>query len=119
MFDISLINQSLVSIGSDIKNIRSWLSPEDRVLGHLAENTSHFAHEREEMTCRWIGPYLSDFLKSSKTTLSLFGKPGCGKTILASVIVDSVSYQANNYMTLFVPLSELLDDYACCTSGSL
>jgi DNA replication protein DnaC len=36
---------------ASVKSVQTWLSPEDRVLTHLAENTSHLAHEREEMTC--------------------------------------------------------------------
>lgn len=95
-----------VYLGSDIKDIRSWLAPDDHILNRLAENTSHFAHEREEMTCRWIGPFLSDFLRGPQTTLSIVGQPGSGKTILSSVIVDSVSDQNSSYMTLFVPISE-------------
>lgn len=58
------------------------------------------------MTCRWVGPFLSEFLQSPQTTLSITGKPGSGKTILASVIVDSVSDQNSGYMALFVPISE-------------
>jgi DNA replication protein DnaC len=83
---------------------------EDRVLSHLAENTSHLAHEREELTCLWMGSYLTRFLKSPETTLSFSGKPGSGKTVLASVIVDRLQGQIGGvtYKALFVPISEFL-----------
>ncbi|CEJ60718.1 hypothetical protein PMG11_09281 [Penicillium brasilianum] len=90
-----------------VKSVRSWLAPEDRVLSRLAENTSHLAHEREEMTCLWLGPYLTRFLKSKNHTLSFYGKPGSGKTVLASVIVDRLQEQVGGvtYKTLFVPIN--------------
>lgn len=93
---------------SVVKAVKSWLAPEDRVLSHLAENTSHLAHEREEMTCLWMAPYLTHFLKSDKSTLSFTGKPGSGKTVLASVIVDRLQdpIGGTTYKTLFVPISK-------------
>jgi hypothetical protein len=92
---------------SVVKAIKSWLAPEDRVLSHLAENTSHLAHEREEMTCLWMAPYLTHFLKSDKSTLSFTGKPGSGKTVLASVIVDRLQdpIGGTSFKTLFVPIN--------------
>ncbi|KAJ5090199.1 hypothetical protein N7532_008883 [Penicillium argentinense] len=90
-----------------VKSVKSWLAPEDRVLSHLAENTSHLAHEREEMTCLWMAPYLTHFLKSDKSTLSFTGKPGSGKTVLASVIVDRLQDPIGGvtYKTIFVPIN--------------
>ncbi|KAJ5599082.1 hypothetical protein N7450_000149 [Penicillium hetheringtonii] len=106
MWEHQLSRETLASFSrSDISEIRSWLAPKDHILSRLAENTSHFAYEREEMTCRWVGPFLSEFLQSPQTTLSITGKPGSGKTILASVIVDSVSDQNSGYMALFVPIN--------------
>ncbi|CAG8285171.1 unnamed protein product [Penicillium salamii] len=94
----------LVSV---VKSIRSWLSPEDRVLSHLAENTSHLAHEREEMTCLWMDPYLTHFLKSNKHALAFTGAPGSGKTVLASVIVDRLHDHIGGvtYKSLFIPIN--------------
>ncbi|KAJ6094471.1 hypothetical protein N7467_001984 [Penicillium canescens] len=90
-----------------VKAIRTWLSPEDRVLSHLAENTSHLAHEREEMTCLWMNPYLTHFLKGDKRTLAFTGAPGSGKTVLASVIVDRLQDQIAgvSYKSLFIPIN--------------
>ncbi|KAJ5570216.1 uncharacterized protein N7459_009646 [Penicillium hispanicum] len=92
---------------SVVKAVRDWLGPEDRVLAHLAENTSHLAHEREEMTCLWMGPYLTHFLKSQVSTLSFSGQPCSGKTVLASVIVDRLQDAIGGvqYKTLFVPIN--------------
>lgn len=60
------------------------------------------------MTCLWLGPYLTRFLKSKNHTLSFYGKPGTGKTVLASVIVDRLQEQVGGvtYKTLFVPISK-------------
>lgn len=93
---------------SIVRAIRGWLAPEDGVLAHLAENTSHLAHDREELTCLWIAPYLTHFLKSQSTTLSFTGKPGSGKTVLASVIADRLqdATAVAQYQTLFVPISK-------------
>lgn len=93
---------------SIVKAVRGWLAPEDRVLAHLAENTSQLAHEREELTCLWVGPYLTHFLKSQNTILSFSGKPGAGKTVLASVIVDRLQDAIGGvqYKTLFIPISK-------------
>ncbi|CAG8384408.1 unnamed protein product [Penicillium salamii] len=97
-------NPELVSV---VKSIRTWLSPEDRVLSHLAENTSHLAHEREEMTCLWMDPYLTHFLKGDKHALAFTGAPGSGKTVLASVIVDRLHDHIGGvtYKSLFIPIN--------------
>jgi len=93
---------------SEIKSIRQWLAPEDRVLANVAENTSHLAHDREELTCLWLSPYLTRFLKSQQLKgLSISGAPGSGKTVLASVIVDHLQHPIGGvtYNTLFIPIN--------------
>ncbi|RJE20638.1 NACHT domain protein [Aspergillus sclerotialis] len=92
---------------SEIHSIRSWLSPDDRVLTNVAETTSHLAHDREELTCLWMGQYLVRFLKSPLKTLSIAGKPGSGKTVLGSVIVDNLQHPISgvHYNVLFVPIN--------------
>ncbi|KAJ5717647.1 hypothetical protein N7488_003293 [Penicillium malachiteum] len=92
---------------SVVKAVNAWLAPEDRVLAHLAENTSHLAHEREEMTCLWVSSYLSHFLKSSNRALAITGKPGSGKTVTASVIIDRLQDPIGgiSYKTLYVPIN--------------
>ncbi|PWY75001.1 NACHT domain protein [Aspergillus heteromorphus CBS 117.55] len=111
----SMWQQQLKEIGDetklgDVKAVRSWLTPEDRVLSNVAETVSHLAHDREEMTCRWVKPYLFDFLTSQKKVLSIVGKPGSGKTVLASVIVDSLQHPIRDvhYKTLFIPINARL-----------
>lgn len=104
---IASTNMILFTV-SEIKSIRQWLAPEDRVLANVAENTSHLAHDREELTCLWLGPYLTRFLKSQQLKgLSISGAPGSGKTVLASVIVDHLQHPIGGvtYNTLFIPIS--------------
>ncbi|KAL3467675.1 hypothetical protein BJX64DRAFT_283144 [Aspergillus heterothallicus] len=92
---------------SEVRSIRSWLAPEDRVISNIVENTSHLAHDREELTCLWMGPYLTRFLKTQQKHLSITGPSGSGKTVLASVIVDHLQHPHGgvSYQTLFVPIN--------------
>lgn len=57
-----------------------------------------------------MAPYLTHFLKSENRTLAFSGKPGSGKTVLASVIVDRLQDPIGGikYKTIFVPISEFL-----------
>lgn len=91
-----------------MKSIKAWVSPEDHVLANVANSMSHLAHDREELTCLWIGPYLTRFLKGSCKTLSISGKQGSGKTVLSSVIVDYLQHPVGGvaYNTLFIPISK-------------
>lgn len=91
----------------EVKSIRSWLAPEDRVLARLAEAASHLAQDREEMTCLWMAPYLARFLKSDLKALTITGKPGSGKTVLSSVIMDQLQHPIGGvmYQTMFIPIS--------------
>ncbi|EAW11609.1 NACHT domain protein [Aspergillus clavatus NRRL 1] len=92
---------------SDSKTIKLWLAPEDHVLASVAEQNSHLAHDRDELTCLWMAPYLARFLKSPLKSLAIAGKPGSGRTVLASVIVDQLQHPIGGvaYSTLFVPIN--------------
>lgn len=90
--------------------VKSWAMPEDRVLNNVALSLSLLAHDREELTCLWVGPYLTRFLKSQDTVFSINGRPGSGKSIVASVIVDYLQRPISgvHFNTLFVPISMYL-----------
>ncbi|EAU33781.1 conserved hypothetical protein [Aspergillus terreus NIH2624] len=92
---------------SEVQSIRSWLTADDYVLNNIAESVSHLAHEREELTCLWMSSYLGRFLKSNLRALSLAGKPGSGRTVLASVIVDHLQHPIGgvSYNALFIPIN--------------
>ena len=94
---------------SDVKSIKAWVAPEDRVLGNVSNATTHFAHDREELTCLYMAPHLTRFMNSQQKTLSISGKQGSGKTVLASVIVDYLQHPINGITcsTIFIPISEL------------
>jgi DNA replication protein DnaC len=96
-----------------VKAIKKWLEPEDPVLNNTTEFTAHFAQEREESTCLWMAPYLTRFLKSDQKTMFISGKPGSGKTILASVINDYLQYPIGGvmYKSIFVPISESIQPF--------
>jgi hypothetical protein len=59
------------------------------------------------MTCLWVNPYLTHFLKSDKHALAFTGAPGSGKTVLASVIVDRLQDHIGGvtYKSLFIPIN--------------
>ncbi|KAK8054888.1 NACHT domain protein [Apiospora rasikravindrae] len=92
---------------SDVKSIKSWLAPEDRVLTNVTGGgVSLLAQEREELTCLWVGPHVTRFLRGRDTVLSISGKPGCGKTVASSVIVDFLQRHISGVYrsTLYVPI---------------
>ncbi|KAL4899857.1 hypothetical protein BDW74DRAFT_188878 [Aspergillus multicolor] len=93
--------------GAEIKLIHEWLEPEDPVLKDITNFTAQLAHEREESTCLWLNPYLARFLKSDEKTLAIVGKPGSGKSILATVINDQLQHPIGgvNYRPLFIPIN--------------
>ncbi|KAL4953776.1 hypothetical protein BDW69DRAFT_150925 [Aspergillus filifer] len=92
---------------SEVKAIKTWLAPEDPVVGSIVENSSHLAQDREELTCLWMGPYLTRFLKTHQKHLSITGQPGSGKTVLASVIIDHLQHPHGgvSYQTIFIPIN--------------
>jgi hypothetical protein len=99
------IDGSRVSI---IKSIRGWLTPEDHALYDVVKAASHLAHDREELTCLWVAPHLTRFLRGSDTSLSITGAPGSGKTVLSSVIVDHLQHPIGgvSYNAIFVPINK-------------
>jgi hypothetical protein len=108
MWRHQLVKESVdTSKVASIKSIKTWLSPEDCLHTNAANMSSHLSHDREELTCLWIGPYLTRFLKSNNHTLSIIGAPGSGKTVLASVITDYLQHSigGNTYSTLYIPIN--------------
>ncbi|BCS19739.1 NACHT domain protein [Aspergillus puulaauensis] len=92
---------------SDVRAIRAWLAPEDHAVSSIADHSSHLAHDREELTCLWMAPYLSRFFKTPQKHLSFTGPAGSGKTVLSSVIIDHLQHPHGgvSYHTLFVPIN--------------
>jgi hypothetical protein len=108
MWRHQLANESMdTSKVVSIKSIKTWLSPEDHLHTNAASMSSHLSHDREELTCLWVGPNLIRFLKGNHQTLSITGKPGSGKTVLASVITDYLQHSigGTTYSTLYIPIN--------------
>ncbi|KAH8649375.1 NACHT domain protein [Xylariales sp. PMI_506] len=99
---------------SEVKTIKKWVAPEDPALNHVVNTLSHLAHDREELTCLYIGPYLTRFLKSPQKSLSITGRPGSGKTVLSSVIVDYLQHPIGGitYNTIYVPINSRIPSEA-------
>jgi Cdc6-like AAA superfamily ATPase len=100
-----LTNGDLVS---EISSIKSWIASEDPNLANVVNFTSYLAHDRDELTCLWVVPYLTRFLKGSSKTMSITGKSGSGKTVLSSIIVDCMQRPIGGVHrnTVCVPISE-------------
>lgn len=84
------------------------MQPEDPVLAHVTEAIAPSAQEREEATCMWVKSYLTRFLKGEQQVLSITGKPGCGKTVLSTVINDYLQHPigGTRYTSILAPISE-------------
>ncbi|KAK7968748.1 NACHT domain protein [Apiospora saccharicola] len=92
---------------NDVKSVKTWLSPEDRVLANIAGGwVSLLVQECEELTCLWVGSHLTGFLRGQDKVLSISGKPGCGKTVASSVIVDCLQrpIAGVNHSVLYVSI---------------
>ncbi|KAI9151452.1 putative ankyrin repeat protein L88 [Paramyrothecium foliicola] len=91
-----------------IKSMKNWVSPNDYVLSDVIKGVSHLAHDREELTCLWVAPYLTRFLRSDDKVLSLTGPAGSGKTVLSSVIVDYLQHPIGgvSFNTIFIPINK-------------
>ncbi|KAJ5102654.1 hypothetical protein N7532_003183 [Penicillium argentinense] len=90
-----------------INTLKDWLQPEDPVLAYVTEATAPSAQEREEATCMWVKPYLTRFLKGEQQVLSITGKPGCGKTVLSTVINDYLQHPVGGtrYTSVLAPIN--------------
>ncbi|KAL8713127.1 MAG: hypothetical protein Q9220_002648 [cf. Caloplaca sp. 1 TL-2023] len=71
-----------------IQTLRSWLEPADQVSCKLLCGDESLAHQRHEFTCEWFQSHFLAFSRSREDTLLLQGPAGCGKSILASWIVE-------------------------------
>ncbi|KAL8948011.1 MAG: hypothetical protein Q9222_005762 [Ikaeria aurantiellina] len=71
-----------------IQTLRSWLEPADQVSCKLLCGDESVAHKRHEFTCEWFQSHLLAFSRSREDTLLLQGSAGCGKSTLASWIVE-------------------------------
>ncbi|OJJ87625.1 NACHT domain protein [Aspergillus glaucus CBS 516.65] len=107
MWSHQLAQEGVDTKVAKLETIRQWLEPEDPVLANITESTAHFAQEREESTCLWLMPYLNRFLKGEQHTMAITGRPGSGKSILATVINDHLQYPIGgvNYKSIFVPIN--------------
>jgi hypothetical protein len=88
---ISVDTQRLLSIArsDEIDKIKSWLSPPDPWTNHHTARSFHQAG-----TGTWVldSDAYKAWLCGSNRHLWLYGKAGCGKTILSSTIVEHVQH---------------------------
>ncbi|KAI4287738.1 MAG: hypothetical protein L6R35_003004 [Caloplaca aegaea] len=73
---------------TQIQTVRNWIQPGDRTLRKLLIENETAAGRRDEFTCEWFQSHLLAFTRSQDDVLSLQGRGGCGKSVLASWIVE-------------------------------
>ncbi|KAJ5644212.1 uncharacterized protein N7484_006719 [Penicillium longicatenatum] len=108
MWRHQLMREGFDSIeGVGINTLKDWLQPEDPTLAHAIEAMGPSAQEREEGTCMWVKPFLTRFLKGEQQVLSIIGKPGCGKTVLSTVINDYLQHPigGTRYTSILAPIN--------------
>lgn len=75
----------VAGIVCDIRTIREWLAPKDPVLRRILANDEA---SRTEYTCEWFEKHLINFSKSQNDLFRVIGGSGCGKSVLATWIVE-------------------------------
>ncbi|KAF5861218.1 hypothetical protein ETB97_000473 [Aspergillus alliaceus] len=94
-------------VSGELHSIKTWLVSDDPVLAGFAKTGARLSSRREAITCSWIWPYVTRFLKSQRKTLCFAGSPGSGRSVLASVILDNLQepFRHVSYDVLFVPIN--------------
>lgn len=82
-------NQQLLSShqSDEVKKIMDWLAPPDPLTNHNSA-----LHKREALSGTWLlqSKQYTDWKAGTIKHLWLFGKAGCGKTVLSSTIVEDM-----------------------------
>ena len=88
----------------DIRVIRKWLEPRDRVLKAVLDDRLVARGHQDEYTCEWFHRYLANFAGGKDDVLAVTGPDGCGKSVIADWVVGRVqrplgrkSYQSLSY----------------------
>lgn len=92
---------------TQVQTVRKWLQPGDRTLRRFVAGNEGAPGSREEFTCEWFQSHLLAFSRSRDDVLSLQGPAGCGKSILASWIVERLQR----------PLGKKVYDTVSCAIG--
>ena len=74
--------------GPSVRDLRSWLAPQDSVLAFLSSNHVNLVSQPADYTCVWFQPHLLKFLRSNNKTLLVEGDSGSGKSTLAHWVTD-------------------------------
>ncbi|KAF2454326.1 hypothetical protein BDY21DRAFT_353647 [Lineolata rhizophorae] len=98
----------------DVKSLRAWLAPQDRVLATLGRDHTTFMDQQAEFTCLWFQKPLSKFVQSNDAFMLLNGPMGSGKTVLASSIVERLQRPLGRktFSTLFCSISSAIQSQA-------
>ena len=72
----------------DIRAIRKWLGPWDRVLKTILDDRLAARGHRDEYTCEWFHRYLVDFSRGKDDVLAVTGPAGSGKSVIADWVVE-------------------------------
>ena len=100
--DISATEEQVRRSASRVRAIRRWLSPTDLEPDFYKDDHYQSLSRKIPGTCDWFcqGQFLREWRDSPKRVLWISGKPGCGKTVLSSAIVENLNAEISESSTI-------------------
>ncbi|KAF8242308.1 hypothetical protein K440DRAFT_617678 [Wilcoxina mikolae CBS 423.85] len=74
-----------------MREVRMWLTPSGREWNHATVDHESVMSRRHTGTCSWVLPILHRWKEEETERLWFIGGPGCGKSLLASYITDTLT----------------------------
>lgn len=84
-----------------VKEVRMWLTPPGREWNHPTVDHESVKSRRHTGTCEWVLPALRRWIEEETGTLWFTGGPGCGKSILSSFIIDTLTSSEEGQVLFF------------------
>jgi tetratricopeptide (TPR) repeat protein len=89
-------------VGSEArKKVRMWLTPPGREWNHATIDHEEMTKRRHVGTGEWVLPVLQHWKEEETETLWFTGGPGCGKSLLASNIIDTLAKEKDEMVLWF------------------
>lgn len=80
------------NISVDIRTIRKWLVPNDRIVRTIVDDSLAARAHRDEFSCEWFQRPLLDFSRGEEDVMVINGPAGCGKTFLSGWILERLQW---------------------------
>ena len=80
-----------------IKDLRRWLAVPEHEPDYFYSSRFTTISKRVAGSCVWFKPHLEDFLEAEeRPVLVIVGRPGVGKTALATWVMDEIENRGQN-----------------------